>query len=198
MKLLEKEFDKNANQSGMHRFTQVKHETLSNGKNLYIYSRTNTDGKIVAYEVVFGLMKKAGTVERFPGGVTRTFEEDTEFYPTKSHFGTYAWFCVNLPQAEKQFAKVVGLSVECEETGEAVDTEEVKPKGKRGRPKVARPLLDIPEVEFSVTELATLNKVEYPVAFRFVKEAEEKGQVKRTRTEQRATKGKPTQLFAKN
>lgn len=65
----------------------------------------------------------------------------------------------------------------------------------RGRPKVERASLLLPVGEFSVKELAEQNKVDYPIAFIFVKEQMAAGAIEKTRSERRAAKGKETQLF---
>lgn len=55
----------------------------------------------------------------------------------------------------------------------------------------------LPVAEFSVTELAAQNNVEYSAASVFVKEQVAVGTVKLTRKERRAARGKETQLYQK-
>lgn len=201
MKLLDKEFTTNANQAGLQTFTQMKREALSNGKNVYLYVRTAENEAVFAYEVFIASVKKAGEY-KLPGGKTITYTEDFEEYPGASKFGVSAWFLASLVTAEAKFLELTTAPVEKTPepaiVGGAALGEALAPTKKgRGRPKGARPLLDLPDVEFSVKELAAKNDVAYPIAFVFLKEAEAQGTVKRTRTERRAAKGKPTQLFTK-
>lgn len=50
--------------------------------------------------------------------------------------------------------------------------------------------------EFTVSELAEKNGVQYPTAFNFLKGALESKSVKFLREERRAAKGKPSKIFA--
>lgn len=201
MKLLDKEFVSNANQTGTQTFKQVKSETLPNGKNVYLYVRVAEDNTVFAYEVFTASVKKAGEY-KLPKGKTIVYDDDFEEYPGSSKFGVSAWFIPSLISAEAKFLTLTTEPVKVEKSdpavvGGAALGNSLAPSKKvgRGRPKGERPLLDLPDMEFSVKELAIKNSVQYPVAFLFLKEAEAAGKVKRTRTERRAAKGKPTQLF---
>jgi hypothetical protein len=199
---LEKEFVTNANQTGKQTFSFVKEGVSADGKKVCLYKRTSLDGQVFGYEIFIPSVKKAGTYP-LPNGKTITYEQDFEEYPGAAKFGKSAWFCSTLITAEVRFAELMERGTIVESTGEDPSIEvEDKPiipvvKSGRGRPKADRPALNYPEGEFSTIELAELNKVEYPIAFVFLKEQEEAGQVKRTRTERRASRGKETQLFQK-
>lgn len=193
-------FETNANQTGNQRFEMVKKGSAGD-KNVYIYRRTFLEGpragKVFAYEVFIPKVLKAGTIQKFPGGKEILIEQDTEEYANgaKTDFGKRAWFCASLERAEARFDQLTQIQIEDsnEETESEVEVDN-SPRV-RGRPKADRPVLTLPVIEFSVKELAEANKVDYPVAFLFLKEMEEAGKVLRTRQERRAVKGKPTQLF---
>lgn len=150
-------------------------------------------------------------------------EEDTEKYPTsETNFGKSAWAVPNLATAETYFERLengvdvyggsVALSIEDDEDDEGGTPVNASPepsepspvasgdapKRGRGRPrKTEKVTLNLPDVEFSVKELAELNKVQYVTAYQFVKEEMETGHVKTTREERRAARGPMTQLFEK-
>jgi hypothetical protein len=192
-------FETNANSSGVHEFRLVKKGVIPSGKNIYIYQRTCTEeklvGHIVGFEVVIPKVVKAGTVYKFPGGLEKTISEDTEVYPGTSSFGKSAWFFPTLHSAEQKFELLTALPIEIPETeDEPEEVGETVPKG-RGRPKVDRPPLTLITGEFSATELATKNNVEYCVASQFIKEQVALGKFKVGRKERRAARGKETQLY---
>lgn len=200
------EFQTNANSTGVQQFRRLKHGVNPQGKNVYLYQRTYADGEhlgqIFGFEVFVPSITKAGTVQKFPNGTTRTIDEDMENYPGASVFGRSAFFCQSLERADGRFATMMGQEIEEAEPVAAaekysiavIESTPVAPKH-RGRPKVDRPTLLFPVGEFSVKELAEQNKVDYPVAFLFLKEKEAAGLVEFTREERRAAKGKATKLF---
>lgn len=180
------EFETNANSTGLQQFRIVKSGVIPADKNIYIYQRTHCEGKrvgkVFGFEVVIPKIIKAGTVYTFPTGQTKTIAEDTEVYPTKTDFGKRAWFCVNMEQAEKMFEVLTAVPVEI-------------PEGDEEASKQGREPLSLPAGEFSVTEVAQKNGVEYNVASQFVKEQVAAGVVKVGRKERRAARGKETQLY---
>lgn len=194
------EFEANANQTGVQQFRLHKQGTMPNGKNVYIYIRSHAEGenlgKFVAAEVITPNIKKAGTYP-LPGGKTITYPEDFEEYPGASLFGKKGWFCVNMEAAEKRFDLLVrGNEVEAEDEPETAAPAPVSnTSSRRGRPKVERDPLTLPDGEFSVKEVAEKNDVEYVEAAVFVKEQLSGNVIKKTRTERRATRGPETQLF---
>ena len=206
MKELELEFQTNANACGLHTFRQIKRGITLDGKPIYIYERIHAEGKkqgqVFGYEVIIPSVKKAGTYP-LPGGKTITYTEDFQEYAGASKFGKSAWSYPSnlLKAAEKKFK----FEMEKGEKSEPLMVGAVaianslspNPSKTKGRPRVDRPLLTIPEGEFSTTELAELNKVDYPVAALFLKDNEAAGKVMRTRTERRASRGKETQLYSK-
>jgi len=209
MKLIKVEFVKNANKCGKNIFTRIKHDTNPAGQPVYIYKRTSIDKRILGFEVFVPTIKKAGTYNLPPkgSGKTITYEEDFEVYPgAKSSFSHSAFFCANMERATIRFndfmkGEVVVLDDDDDE--EVIDAVTVEPdatepgtrKG-RGRPRRERTELIIPDKEFSVKELAELNKVDYSIAFIFIKEHPK--QIEFVRSEHRATRGKPTNLYKKS
>ena len=214
MKLLEAEFQTNANKTGLQTFRMVCQGTMTNGKHIYIYQRKYPDGKVFGYEVVIPSVKKAGTYP-LPGDKTITYTEDFEEYPGASVFGFRAWFCSTKETAEKRYNELMEKSGDTGQDPAEITVPDTatsdpeplmigavaianslapNPTSHRGRPKVDRPSLLIPVGEFSTIELAEYNKVDYPVAVRFIKES---GLVKFIRSERRNAKGKETNLFTK-
>lgn len=197
-------FDTNANQTGVQEFLCVKRETNPDGKNVYLYRRTHATGdqlgKIHGYEVFTPTIKKAGTYP-LPNGKSITYNEDFEEYPGASAFGKRAWFCTTLESAEKRFQQclqrntadfVISIPPSTEPGPEVIP---IVMKG-RGRPKVDRSPLALPTVEFSIAELAELNKVERPLAYTFINEQILVGKVHLVREERRSPKGPMTKIFA--
>lgn len=177
-------FEANANSTGLQKFTLYNHGVTPDKRNVYMYIRTHLakelEGQVFGYEVFIPKIKKAGTYPLPPkgSGLTITYEEDFEEYPGASSFGKNAWFYNDIKSAEKRFNSLIGSTL-------------------NSRKKSDTSTFIIPDNEFSVKELAEQNKIEYPIAFLFVKEQEKAGKVKRTRTERRNERGKETQLFLK-
>jgi hypothetical protein len=141
--------------------------------------------------------------------------EPAETLPSSEQWGTKGWSYKFLHPAQLKFSELKKKSlkatvvdgVEIEEQDEnSIDSQEStsqpkqpvvsSPSGKRGRPRIERPMLTYPEGEFSTKEMAELNKVEHHVIANFLRDQELLNKVKRTRTERRAAKGKPTQLYS--
>lgn len=198
MRTIEEQFSYNANQTGVQSFERVCQQQTPTGHNAYIYKRVLPDGRIFGFEVFVPSVKKAGTYP-LPNGKSISYEEDFEEYPGAAKFGRSAWACITEERARVRLADLVkALPVALVESPEEEKESVTAPVSNgRGRPRGERPVLSMPEGEFSCKELAEKNGVEYVTAFVFLKEAEEAGTVKRTRTERRAARGKPTQLFEK-
>lgn len=198
MKPLELEFKTNANATGVQWFRQIKSGTTPEGKTVYVYERVhaegNREGRVFGYEVVTPSVKRAGTYP-LPGGKTITYAEDFEEYPGASKFGFSAW---SFPYYQKGAAiwKFEQLTAPAPvKTEPSTETPAPSCGRGRGRPKAERPPLNLPEGEFSVTEVAQKNGVEYVVAFQFVKDKVTEGVVKKGRKERRAARGPETQLY---
>lgn len=165
MKQIETEFESNANSTGLQKFRCLKHEVSPQGKNVYLHVRTHAQGhqlgKIFGYEVFIPTITKAGTIQKFPNGITRTVEEDMENYPGASMFGRTAYFCSSLASAEKRFADMMGQVIEVEESVE----EEKEIVAKAPQPlKGKKPDLLVPVGEFTINDFAEHNKISYPTA----------------------------------
>lgn len=203
MKEIEQEFQSNANAMGVMVFLRVMQGINSVGKHVYIYSRRYPENEIPSrWEVFIPSVKKAGTYP-LPGGKSITYTEDFEEYPGASKFGFSAWDCNSLPHAKMVYNRLmaIGEIVPDEpntQTGEEVELEDIVDAATphRGRPKAPRPVLTVPAMEFSVKELAEKNHVEYITASVFVREALEKKEIHFVRAEQRASRGKKTNVFA--
>lgn len=143
-----------------------------------LYSR-GRDGKVMDYEVFFIKIEPKGKVSKFPGGVVKVTPDDKELYPSSGQWGRIAWSCANLTVAKERFD-------ELNKQANAPEDEESVTES-----------LTIPVGEFTVTELATANKIEYPIASVFVKTQLELGSIKFLREERRAAKGKASKIYAK-
>ena len=173
-------------------FTQLKRT-----EKVALYKRTvESTGHDDGYEVFLIKMRHKG--DKLPGGMVE--EEDREVYPSAGSFGKSAWNPSSLREAEFRYNQLTGAAVPVveedeEETPVGEPVGETEPKH-RGRPKAPPIVLQtIPDGEWSVKELAELNKVQYVTAYQFIKQNETL--FVPTRTERRAAKGKETQLYKK-
>jgi hypothetical protein len=129
-----------------------------------------------------------GKVSKFPNPkdkanpIEKILEEDTEKYPSTGKFGFTAWSFHGVNGLQSANKKFESLTAE-----EIINNEPEAPKAD----------ILIPVGEFSTKEFAEQNKIEYPIAFLFIKDSVTKGQIKFVREERRNVKGKPTKLFAK-
>lgn len=200
MILLEKEFETNANFTGLQTFRQIKQGTRqvtsrrtkeTRSQNVYIYVRIKT-GKVFGYEVIIPHVKKAGIYALPPkgSGKTITYEEDFEEYPGASVFGSQAWFCINEANADDQFDLVINGPKE-------------QPVKVQSAPKKEKPIsheashIQIPGSEFSIGDLANQTGIGYSLVYVWAKNEIEKGTIRFVRKERRAAKGKLTSVFAK-
>ena len=122
--------------------------------------------------------------------------EPAETYPSHEQWGTKGWSYGTLYAAEVRFEKL--LRGEFGDTEEPSVTEDKpQPEQKRTRrPKGEPIILSVPDTDFSIKDLAELNKVDYSVAFLWAKEAIDK-EIQFLREERRAAKGKPSKIYAK-
>lgn len=183
---LEKEFQTNANQTGMQTFRQIKQGTRrvtnrrtkeTRDQNVYVYVRIRSFqprpgiDSVFAYEVVIPQIKKAGTYP-LPGGGTQTYDEDTEMYPGASLFGTFAWHCSTEARALDRFDELI----------KGVDKDEET--------------IEIPKGEFTVTEYAEQLGVAYVEVANWAKEQIAEGRVRVVRQERRHKIGRATNILA--
>jgi hypothetical protein len=139
--------------------------------------------------------------ESLPGGDVEM--EDREVYPSANSFGKSAYFCFTLAAAEKRFGEMMGQTIAPEPliVGAVAIAKSLAPNPSesttkhRGRPRIERPRLMIPTGEFSMKDMAELNKVEYITVQSFLKENAEL--VKFAREERRSARGPMTKLFTK-
>lgn len=171
-----------------------------------LYRRTHKNGRPQGYEVFMVKIVEAGTP--LPGG--GVVEESYEQYPTANRFGRIAWAPSSLGHAKTIYENLLKGRKPCDieevnnQTCDDVEGEDCsetpavpRVPGQRGRAKGERPQLTVPSTEFTVKELAELNKVDYPVAFIFIKEATAANTIKFLRTERRNAKGKESSIFSK-
>lgn len=180
---LEKEFQTNANQTGLQTFRQIKQGTRSvtnrrtkesRKQNVYVYVRIKSDkmgDKVFGYEVVIPQVKKAGTYP-LPGGGTQTYEDDTEMYPGASVFGQFAWFCISEAQAENVFDGLINGMEKNDDT------------------------IEIPKGEFTVGDYAEQLGITYVEVANWVKEQIAEGRVRIVRQERRNKIGRATNILA--
>ena len=196
------EFESNANATGLQQFRRLKHGVNPQGKNVYLYIRTYATGKdlgkVFGYEVFTPTITKAGTVQTFPNGTTRTIEEDTENYPGASLFGRIAYFCSSMASAEKRFAEMMGEIIE--EVAEEEEKKIVKfpePPKAIELPKGKKPTMIIPVGEFTIDDLAQQNNVSYPTARHGLQFFLHDGEVKLAKEQRVGSAKRRTKFFTK-
>ena len=181
---LEKEFQTNANQTGLQTFRQIKQGVRqvtnrrtkeTRDQNVYIYVRikeTDLGDKVFGYEVVIPQVKKAGTYP-LPGGGTQTLEDDIEMYPGASAGGTFAWYPATECKAEELFDELT-----------------------KGADKGDEEPISIPTGEFTVGDYAEQLGVSYVEIANWVKEQIAEGKVRVVRQERRHKIGRATNILA--
>lgn len=110
----------------------------------------------------------------------KVLEDDIEHYPSVGEFGKCAWFVMTLERAEEIFQSII-----------------TKDNVEKSEPEKADVSIIIPSGEFTVSELAEKNSMDYAKAAIFVKEAVGTGSVKFVREERRAAKGKASKIYIK-
>ena len=181
---LEKEFQSNANQTGLQTFRQINQGTRrvtnrrtkeTRDQNVYVYVRikeTKLGDKVFGYEVIIPQVKKAGTYP-LPGGATQTYEDDTEIYPGASAGGTFAWYPATEFKAEELFDELI-----------------------KGADKGDDEAIEIPKGEFTVGEYAEQLGVAYVEIANWVKEQIAEGRIRIVRQERRHKIGRATNILA--
>lgn len=157
----------------------LTYKQIKRSEKVALYQRFYADGKPKDFEVFIIKVDPKGKIQKFPGGVTKTVEDDTEKYPATGQFGKIAWSLRDLNEANNRFDQL------CKQA----DTPEEEEEESKD--------LTIPLGEFTIGELAEKNSVNYATAFLFIKDAVEKKTVIFLREERRASKGKPSRIFAK-
>jgi len=158
----------------------LTYKQLQRTGNVAIYERSR-DGKVKDYEVVVIRTDPKGKVQKFPGGVVKTLEDDIERYPSSGQWGRVAWSYAVLGGAKAKFDEVVAQGVKDAEEEENPTPEKT---------------IAIPVGEFTIGELAEKADVSYANAFLFVKAALGEGRVKFLREERRNAKGKASKIYA--
>lgn len=201
---------------------QLSYVQLERTASTAIYQRFYSDGRPKDFEVFLIKVDRKGKVKTFPApkklkaqfpkGISKTIEEDTENYPSCGQFGKIAWsYQLRLKNAAfakfkelQQSGTITTTGDDVDEnsdhsviaTGNSVETaENQKYLDMFAQNKIK--ILNIPAVEFSTNELADFNKVQYPIAFLFLKYALAKSMIRYVRDERRNAKGKATKIYTK-
>ena len=138
-------------------------------KDTAVYQRLQ-NGKIKDYEV-FNIKILAKGTKIF----SKIIEEDEERYPATSQFGFSAWSYNNKLAALHRFKELNKDDVAIEPKKEYI----------------------LPNNEFTVTEVADLNKSNYISASNFIKECIAKKKVQFVKEVRRQSKGKLTKVYKK-
>jgi hypothetical protein len=186
---------------GLGQASAVTLTQLKRTSDVALYQRTQKSGASQGYEVFMVKVVEAGAP--LPGG--GVVEESYEQYPTANRFGRTAWAPASLDHAERIYENLVRGLKPCDvseaDDEEGNETPEIptvpRVSGQRGRIKKELPVLTLPDKEFTVGELAEANKVEYPIAYQFIKAALEIKTIKFVRTERRNAKGKESSIYSK-
>lgn len=144
-----------------------------------LYQRFYSDGRPKDFEVFIIRVDPKGKIQKFPGGVVKVVEDDTERYPSGGQFGFTAWSFGNLTAANARFEKL--------------DKEENLPEGEEESAKT----ITLPVGEFTVGELVTANGVPYSQAAAFVRDGVKDKTINLLREERRGTSKKPSNIYAK-
>jgi len=179
-----------------------------------VYQRFYPDGRAKDFEVFRIKIDPKGKVQKFPDvikkdadgkvisctpGLVKVIQDDTEKYPSTGQFGFIAWSFHNKGAAMTRYEKL------CKEADGIEDAppDMVEPEVVVGEtptpkpPKEVKALL-VPVGEFSTTQLAASNGVEYPIASNFIKFALEQKKIQLVRKEKTpGKKGPGTNIYSK-
>jgi hypothetical protein len=156
-----------------------------------VYERSR-DGIVKDYETIKIRIVPSGTVQKFPNGVTKITEDDTENYATTSLWGKIGWSFKNKQAAINKFNEL--------NTAQAGkdDVNEDEPVAVNVASKINNTTFIFPATaNFSTKDFAETNKCEYITASLFLKSAVNDGSVKTAGQERRNSRGKLTNLFTK-
>ena len=150
-----------------------------------VYERSR-DGIVKDLEVIKIRIVPAGTVQKFPNGVTKTTTEDEEIYATTSLWGKIGFSFKNKQAAINKFNELnTAQAVKDEDETNEVET-----------PTHTNTTFIFPAT-FSIKDFAEKNNCEYITASLFVKEQIGNGSVKQIGEERRAAKGPMTKIYSK-
>jgi hypothetical protein len=174
-------------------YAPLTYTQLQRTEKTALYQRSR-DGKPFDYEVFLIKIDPKGKMI-----FKKMVEEDTEKYPSNEQFGRIAWSFRHKAAAETMFQKIsnpassveieIGTDAETEESSETIAVAEIAPKKET--------VITVPDIEFSVGELAEQNKIQYPIVFLFVKAEVAKGTIVFVRDERRHAKGRATKIYRK-
>jgi hypothetical protein len=168
--------------------TQVKRSV----KNA-IYKVTDSTGIVKGYEVFRIKVVPKGT--DIYGTI---LEDDQENYPAKGSFSKTAWYIASLDRAIKRFEELESDSPlnQNDHPEDSTSENESTPPNIKRRKRIERAPLVFPAIEFTMQDLATLNKIEYHTAANMFKEANVNSRFVISRKVKSATgRGKPTNVY---
>lgn len=153
---------------------------LARTDNVALYIRNPLEGERghPEYEVFYIKVIPKGKRVKLPNKPEYFTADDEESYPCNTDFGRIAW---SIPDKKKAFARYEELCNKSE-----IPEEEEQEQHES---------VIFPKGEWSTKELAEANKIEYPQAAVFLREAIAAGTIKLSRQERRNAKGKPTNLY---
>lgn len=166
----------------------LTYKQIKRNGNLALYERSR-EGKAYDYELILITVVPKGTVQKFPNGVIKVIEDDTEHYPSTGAFGKKAWALgFNRESAEKYFEERLAKR-------DFIATDEPAIETEIAEEETPVPVSVKVDGEFSTKEYAEKNKMDYPTAYLTIKAGLANGTIKFVREERRNTKGKATRLF---
>jgi hypothetical protein len=143
-----------------------------------IYERSR-DGKVKDFEVIkIKIVPKGTSIFNAPPSL-----DDEEAYPSTGQWGKSGFSYRNLGAAEKKYAELV------QKISDAADEDGAEPSVSSS--------ITIPVKDFTTTELAEQNHIQYTEAVKFINESITKGSVKFVKMERRNAKGKESKIYAK-
>lgn len=142
-----------------------------------VYQRFYADGRPKDFEVFRIRVTPKGTEQKFPNGVVKVVEDDTEHYPSTGQFGKIAWSFGNEIAAMRRFEQL------CKQVDAAEEEDESTPVK----------AIIVPVGEFTVGEFAEKNNMSYAQACLLVKADKN---IQFVREERRNARGKASKLYA--
>lgn len=155
-----------------------------------VYERSR-DGIIKDFETIKIRITPSGTVQKFPNGVTKITEDDTENYATTSLWGKIGWSFKNKQAAINKFNELNSVQA-------VKDDSEDEPMAVNVASKINNTTFIFPATaNFSTKDFAETNKCEYITASVYIKQSVNNGSIKSAGTERRNSRGKLTNLYSK-
>ena len=177
MKDIPETFQKNANGTGIQTFTRILEGKMQDGSPVYMYERVKPNHGIFGFEVIIPSVKKARTY-KLPHNKTITYTEDLLEYPGAAAFGFRGWFYSTATNAKKKLNELIASDspLVCidmaDHDPDDIGSNPPAPVAQEPVKRTRTPTLEtwsIPDGQFTVTQLAELNKQTYINAHLYVK-----------------------------